>query len=674
MKFEIKDGDYGKSPYTGMTRKHWLEACEFLLDGIFSNLSSMADQPVSPRTEFDVSYPNPGSSPTKASAAKFEGLARSFLIAAPLLHNRPEAVIRSFPVREYYKQQILQAMTPGSPNYLLNLKELLAIARPGEKAFQHTCECASLVIGLDQCREAIWDTYTKEEKDLIAAYLSEFACGKTTPHNWRLFNMLILGFLHKEGYEIDRELMRDHAQVIISYYTGDGWYRDGHRFDYYTPWAFHVYGPIWNVWYGYEEEPWIANKIEQYANEMADVFSSMFDKEAKVTLWARSGLYRNAASSPYASAFLLRQTQVSPGLARRINSGALLQFITREDVFENGVPTLGFYGQFLPMLQDYSCSSSPFWIANPFLILTYPEDHPFWSDAEENGDWDRLKENEFKETVMDGPGIVSAHQGGNGACEFRTAKGLFKPDDEYIRYYIRLAFNSHFPWEDLDYQGAEAMQYSLLYHGEKNAQVPNIIMYGGVKDGVLYRKQYFDFQYNFQGRASIDLADFSVANGHIRVDKMRIPEPPFTLTMGAYGFPKERDGKETVIEERTCQNAKAVIMRQKGLQQAFVTYTAWEEIGVKERTGVNPDADISLLAYGSLRREKTYGYEPYVMICAVLSKSDGSPWTDEELFPIETIEFTDKEQYGGYGPVTLAMKDGRTMTVDYEGLEGRLMV
>ena len=115
-----------------------------------------------------------------------------------------------------------------------------------------------------------------------------------------------------------------------------------------------MYGPIWNRWYGYAEEPWIAGKIEQYANALTDSFLSMFDKEGHVTLWARSGLYRNAASSPFASAYLLNHTNVNPGLARRINSGALLQFITREDVFVNGVPSLGFYGQFLPMVQDLS--------------------------------------------------------------------------------------------------------------------------------------------------------------------------------------------------------------------------------------------------------------------------------------------------------------------------------
>lgn len=686
MKFEVKNPDYGKSPYTGMTKEHWLEVCEFLLEGIFSGIESMEGQPVSRRVEFEVSYPNKNSSPTKASAERFEGLARSFLIAAPLLHNRPEAVICGVSVREYYKTRILEAVTPGNPNYLYGLQELLAMAKEGEDTFQHTCECASLVIGLDQCREVIWDTYTAEEKDRIASYIREFAYGKTGAHNWRLFNMLILGFLHQEGYGIDRGVMRDHAQTILSYYAGDGWYRDGHRFDYYTPWAFQVYGPIWNRWYGYAEEPWIAGKIEQYANALTDSFLSMFDKEGHVTLWARSGLYRNAASSPFASAYLLNHTNVNPGLARRINSGALLQFITREEVFVNGVPSLGFYGQFLPMVQDYSCAESPFWIANPFVALTYPEEHPFWSAVEENGDWEQLGDwgaessphphspKGYTETIMNGPGIVSAHLGGNGACEFRTAKGLFKPGDEYIRYYIRLAFHSHYPWEAFDGQGAEAMQYSLSYDGAKEALVPNIIMYGGVNDGVLYRKQYFDFYHNFQGGASIDLADFPVAYGHIRVDKMRIPNKPFTLTMGAYGFPEYQDGEKTQVIRRSCDGAEAVILKQDGRQLALVAYTAWESVEIKERRGVNPAAENSILAYGKLRREKMYGYEPYVMISAVLSRTDDREWAEDELFPIRTITFTDEEQCGGYGPVTLLMKDGRTAAVDYEGLEGHLMI
>ena len=91
MKFRINNPDHEKSPYTGMTREHWLDAAQFLLDGIFSNIGDFDTPIYCPRTEFAVSYPNKNSGEWKTFAARFEGLARSFLIAAPLLHNRPEA-------------------------------------------------------------------------------------------------------------------------------------------------------------------------------------------------------------------------------------------------------------------------------------------------------------------------------------------------------------------------------------------------------------------------------------------------------------------------------------------------------------------------------------------------------------------------------------------------------
>ncbi len=88
-------------------------------------------------------------------------------------------------------------------------------------------ETGALVICLWLCREEIWDTYTKEEKDRIAYFIKDYAQGCTIPHNWRLFNMLDMAFLYMEGYEIDRDIMRDHAQAILGWYAGDrmvqGW-------------------------------------------------------------------------------------------------------------------------------------------------------------------------------------------------------------------------------------------------------------------------------------------------------------------------------------------------------------------------------------------------------------------------------------------------------------------
>lgn len=673
MKYKLDQPDFTVSPLTGMTKRHWIDVCYFLLEGIFSHVRSIDDLPLCPRHEFEISYPNENSSPTRIYAERFEGIARSFLIAGALLGNEPDAVIAGYSMREYYKKHILGIATPGHSSYMLSMKELQDIAVEGETAFQQTCECASLVIGLEQCREVIWNHYTKAEKDLIAAYLSDFGHGRTTAHNWRLFNMLILAFLDKEGYPVDRDLIRDHAQVILSYYAGDGWYRDGHRFDYYTAWAFQVYGPIWNHWYGYQQEPFLAHKIEEYANEFGIVFQSMFDRNGQMTSWARSGIYRNASSSPFAAGFMLNHYQVSPGYARRVNSATLLQFITNEKVFINGVPALGFYGPFTPILQSYNCAESPFWLASAMLSLSYPESHPYWSDQENNGIWEQIDKKQPVTTIMDGPGIVSACLGGNGGVEFRTAKCLFEDGNEYIRYYLRLGFHSHFHWEDFDYQGAEAMQYCICYANQEKPQMPNIMLYGGVRKGVLYRKEYFDFHYNFQGAASIDLADFAVSEGMIRVDKMRIHEKPFKLTLGAYGVP-EWEGQPVTIEERNHNGARAVILHNGMKQLAFVSYQGYDSINVKKRTGVNAQAEDSWLIYGECQREKCYGYEPYVLISSVLSRDDGEAWEDQEIFLVKNILFADPQQYGGYGSISLELNDGNMVEVDYEGIEGRLMI
>lgn len=77
------------------------------------------------------------------------------------------------------------------------------------RCFQQTVETCALVIGLWMSKAQIWDTYTREEKDQIAAFLTSYAHANTVPQNWRLFNML------------------DHAQAILNYSVGDGWYRDG---------------------------------------------------------------------------------------------------------------------------------------------------------------------------------------------------------------------------------------------------------------------------------------------------------------------------------------------------------------------------------------------------------------------------------------------------------------
>ncbi|WP_160680896.1 DUF2264 domain-containing protein [Clostridium sp. C8-1-8] len=684
MIFKPKKLDFSISPYTGLTRESWIEAGEYLLTGVFQNIKTFQDPVVMPRKETEVTYPH-NSSPAdfyelETKAEIFEGLARSFFIAAPLIHNNPELKICNYSIRDYYKEQILRACTKGDANYVGDFFELMNIVQSKDpfRAFQQTVETCALVVCLWTCKSEIWDTYNKEEKDKIADFLSSYAHANTVPQNWRLFNMLDLAFLYREGYKIDEDIMLEHAQAILNYYAGDGWYRDGHCFDYYSCWAFNVYGPIWNQWYGYEKEPYIAKQIEENSNKLMETYGDFFDKDGFTNMWGRSNIYRNASTSAFDGNFLLRNSKADPGLARRIASGSLLQFFTREDFLHEGVPTLGFYGQFSPLVQGYSCAGSPLWMGKAFLCLHFPEEHPFWAAKENNGTWDTLSDHEIKETVLNGPALCFTNHGANGETILRTGKIVKNVNDDHGMWnYSKLCFNTKYPWEAAPAKHVESQQYVLQDITDNSYEKCNVTLWHGLKDGVLYRRQFFNYDLTRESMwmQAVNLADFPVNYGIMRVDKLRLYRRPVSLTLGAYGFPD--NGTEVIHRENG--NAKAIILKGHDFtgrekQLAMTVFDGFDEIDMLNSQGTNPDSEKSIIVYGKLTRKKQYGYEPYVMISQVITKESHEDFTEEQLFPIASVEYTDAKKCGGFGPVTVNLKNGTSKTIVFEGIEENLQL
>ncbi len=678
MKFEPSTTDYNLSPYTGLTRESWIEAAEYLLRGAFNNIKSIEDPVVMPRYEKEVTYPHENDPLWRFKAEIFEGLARSFFIAAPLVHIKPELELNGIKVLDYYKKQVLYAVTPGEKNYVLSYKEMLEndVAKDPFAAFQQTVETAALVICLWISKEEIWDTYSREEKDRIAGFLSEFGHSNTVPQNWRLFNMLDLAFLHMNGYEIDEDIMRDHAQVILNYYAGDGWYRDGHSFDYYSCWAFNMYTAIWNNWYGYEKEPYIAQRYEENSNELMKTYPCFFDRDGFTNMWGRSGIYRNAATSPFDANLMLKNSTINPGLARRICSGSLLQFFSRDDFLWEGVPTLGYYGPFVPLVQGYSCAESPFWLAKALLCLHLPKDHPFWTEKENNGVWDELGDEQTKVTTLDGPGLCIANHGANGITELRTGK-IFrqKKDIHGLNNYSKLVFNSKFPWEATVREDVESQQYVVKYTDDGQILRANVTLWAGEKDNVLYRRQFFDYEMETEchWRTTLDLADFAVPYGIIRADKLRMYRRPLQVTLGAFGFPDNG----TDIEIREQDGYKAIILKGrdhigKEKQMAFTIMDGWSNLEKIDSQDTNPDSKQSVVIFAKTCRQKQYGYEPYFLISQVITKESIEDFTEDEIFPVERIEYTDPEKCGGYGPVKIVLKSGEIRIIDFYKIEGKL--
>ncbi len=706
MAFQPTHLDKDRSPYTGLTRESWIEAGQYLLEGIFRHVRDREHPVVMPRQETQITYPHASSSgealEIERRAEIFEGLARSFLIAAPLIHIDPKMKICGISLRDYYRHQVLCTCTRGGRYCAGTYEELQELTHRTDpfRAFQQTVETCALVICLWACREEIWETYAKEEKDAVAAFLSSFAHANTVPQNWRLFNMLDLAFLKNEGYPIDEEIMLDHANAVLEYYAGDGWYRDGQCFDYYSCWAFQFYAPLWCVWYGYEHAPYLAKRFEEHSNRLMATYADFFDRDGWTNMWGRSNIYRFASVSAFDGNLLLRRSTADPGLARRIASGSLLQFLERDDFRRDGVPTMGFYRQFGPLVQGYSCAESPFWMGKAFLCLHFPEEHPFWTAKEKNGSWEGLGDGQVKETALDGPALLFSNHQANGETVLRTGKVVKERNDFHGMWnYSKLCYNTKYPWESapavsardipagrerggngealLPLQGQiESQQYVLTDLTGGYRSECNITYWAGVKEHVLYRKQCFDYRTDVETHwmQQLYLADFTVPYGIVRADKLKLYRRPVLLTLGSYGFPDNGTRVQRLEED----GARAVVLSGRDAcgrerRMAMTVYGGWTDLELLFSRGTNPDSECSIVIYASARLKKQYGgCEPCVFLSQVITREDGKEFSKEELFPIERVAYTDPAGCGTYGPIRLWLKDGTERVIDYEGTEGRL--
>lgn len=665
MAFEIQNPDYALSPETGMTRQQWIDAGTFLLEGIFTHIPSF-DAPIILPKQSEVIYPKADDPAWRFKSQEYEGLSRTFLLAAPLINAVPDLECGSYKVADYYAHQILLATDKNSERYLGTISELLAEYGPGW--YQHTVEGAALIIGLMNSRAQIWDNYSKEEQDQVAAFISDYAHSKTLSHNWRFFNVLMLTFLKINGYDCDETMLQDHLQHIMALYAGDGWYRDL-GFDYYTPWGFHFYAPIWCEWYGNEHEPELAKIIEERHAEFMQTYPLMFSREGHQIMYGRSIIYRFAASAPLATAFMLKQSPADPGWMRRIASANVMQFIGRDDFYtDEGVPCLGYYGPWDPMVQFYSCAASPFWMAKAFIALMLPEDSPFWTATENNGEWDAIGDG-VKTVTLKGPGLTITADGKTGTSTVQMGK--IKSSEGYNTlppYYSRLAFNSDFPWEDDNGAGAVPMQYcttELDYPEDR--LLPYSVGFAGERDGVVYRHVEVKAHDDVPGR--FDLADIAVPGGILRIDRQRLSTRNETA-LGHFGLPHIA-GDIAEVKRRSVNGNDCIIATIPGRQVALVALYGWDCVDCRVHTGQSAEANESTVIYAKRRREKHYqGMALLAML--MLHKTDDSPFTDNELSVVKTFEPVAWLKSGQPMGAEIELADGRMFTVDYGHIEGNV--
>ncbi len=641
--FQVHNPDYELSPCTGMTRQHWVNAAQYLLEGAFSYIDSL-ESPMKFPKQPGKSYPhNEGRVPTE----KLEGLCRTLFVAAPLLKENNNLEINDINVGEYYRHQIQKLIDPNSPSYIVPRAE-------NGGPSQNLVEFGALAISLFVVPEVIWDPLTQDQKDALATTMLSYGDGPTVSSNWRFFNIFVLSFFKDQGYDVNEKLLVEYLEKSLQQYRGDGWYNDSPAYDYYSMWAFQLYGVVWSEVFGNKYYPEIAGKLIHNFQDLNYNYPNLFAKDGKMTMYGRSISYRFAAVSPFPFMGKYGGDHVNLGWLRKISSSTLLQFLQHPDFLKDSVPTLGFYGAYEPAVQIYSCRGSVYWMGKAFLGLLLPADDAFWLAKENDGPWADYKNDRVYNKFTEGSKILVTNYPEIGASEIRAwCHEKVKNDWQKFRStenYNRLAYNSNFLWQADGDSGGIAMNYGL-----KNAkgewEVFRLYTFKKYEDDAYYRDAVLETNEHLK----MNLVDIPIPNGIVRVDR-NVSDEDVEMRLGHYALPEFET--EITSEIRQIGDFKAAIIDNGKYQLAMIPLAGWEKTTVLNTGNLNPESTKSSIIQVSGSYKHNDGIKVYGTL--MLWKKSGESFTDEELMPLNKFVISENKN-----KVSLVLKNKTTKLVNF---------
>ena len=641
--FTVQQPDYQKSPYTGMTRHHWIQAGEYLLRGAFNYIHSLDDQMYFPK-QLDKTYPkNEGQIPV----AKLEGLARTLFVAAPLLKENPELEMNGVKVADYYRHQLINISNPKSKSFIS--------PRQGGPS-QTLLELGSLAISMKAAQAVLWDPLTKAQKDSLAATMLSYGEGPTIGSNWMFFNVFILSFLKDQGYVVNEGYLESNLKKLLARYRGEGWYNDAPAYDYYSAWAYQTYGPIWAEMFGKKQYPQYAAQFLKNQHDMVDNYPYMFSGDGKMNMWGRSICYRFAATAPLSLYEYGESDDVNYGWMRRIASSTLLQFMENPEFLEDGIPTMGFYGPFAPAVQIYSCRGSVYWCGKAFLSLLLPESADFWSATENNGPWEKVfKKGQVYNKFQPATNLLITNYPNCGGSEMRSwCHETVAKDWQKFRStenYNKLAYHTEFPWMADGKNGEISMNY-----GTKNKngewEVLRLYTFRSFEDGI-YRR---DAVLETDSTVNYQLADIPLPNGILRVDKVSVPDST-EICLGHYSLPSlDAEIRET---DRKVNKQNVPVLSNGKYELVMIPLAGWNnKINTVYPEGGHP---VSKKCALSMITDRLDGSKIYVTLQLWKKKIGEKGFTKKELNPVKSVEVSDDKKH-----VTIRLATGETKKISFE--------
>lgn len=613
--FEVK-GISESDPYTGMNREKWLESAEYLLNGIFNYLKSIEDPLFFPKQK-GKSYPRIIKG-TK-NVAYLEGLCRTFFIAGPVLHEKPDLIINGIPVADFYQNQLANLIKPSSSIYIPD--------RDVNYPSQSLVEFGGLAISFFTNKDVLWDPLAQEVKDKLAFKMQSYGEGPFVDNNWKYFCVFILSFLKSEGYQVDEDRLDLLLKMILNDYSGEGWYLDD-SYDYYSMWGYQLYAAIWSRYYGEEHHPEIAQQLKENFKEMLSFFPYLFARDGKMLMWGRSITYRFGAIAPLLFSSWIDSDEVNYGWYRRISSGSLLQFLGNSSFLKQSIPTLGFYGPFEPCIQGYSCRASSFWLGKAFLGLNVPQNDVFWKQKENNGPWEQYEKERCYSYFSEASKIMVTHYAGIGETEIRTCTPRnIRKASPYMRNenYNRLSYHTAFPWQADTAKGCVSMNY-LIKETDKEWEPLRQYEYISYEDGIFRRQVKLESYADVR----VDLADIPLLNGVLRIDRVVVSSEK-QIRLGHYALPEKSESiKEAIVQTihgvgKNLDNGE--------LQLLAIPVLGWKDVITVHGKGIHPESEkSSVINLLSTAQDET------IFVTILLFKKSGEDWKEEDFDEIEKIE------------------------------------
>jgi len=413
--------DRALSPYTGLTRDHWIAVADHLL--------TSADAYRSPQGA-RINFPGRPSQQGTATDG-LEGFARTFLLAAFLHAGGADTKGH---LHKYVDGLVAGTRTVGADDN----ESWPVVGHVGRDGQPHV-EAAGIALSLHLTKDDTWGRLAPDEQDRLADWFRATITREPSPNNWYLFPATIASFLEGVGraddqtrYVLDRAL-----ELVEVWYRGQGWYSDGggEAYDHYVGWAMHLYPVLHARLRGLPElEDRLGGRLEEFLQS----FARTFDRNGSPLYYGRSMTYRTATLAAVALGEAAGRTPLTAGQSRRVLSAGLRYFLERGSITDNGVLSLGWHGEHLPTIQRYSGPGSPYWASKGFLALMLPADHPVWTATEaelpaDSEDFHQALDVGLLIQSTAADGLVRVHNHGSDHLK-QDAADAGAPDPLYARF------------------------------------------------------------------------------------------------------------------------------------------------------------------------------------------------------------------------------------------------